>query len=444
MRLAPMRKARLRGLACIALAPVIASAAAHAADPAATEPAQPQFLAGDLGGLRPKLAASGIELGVTYIGEAFGNLSGGVRRGAVYEGQLAVSIDADLAKLAGWPGGKAHVSAMDIHGRGPSADLLGGNLMTVSNIEARPTVRLYEFWLEQNLLHDRLSLRVGQLAADAEFITSDTAGGLINGTFGWPELAAFDMRGGGPAYPLPQPGIRLQAKPLSDLTVRAAVFTDNPGGPGCTGDSQVCDAHGVTFNFSGGTLWLAELAYAANSGANAAGLPGTYKLGAWRETGAFPDQLTGKPDRRGNWGIYGIIDQTLWRPAGSDKRNLSAFMRVGGAPSDRNLISWYAGGGLGLKAPFRERPDDVLTLGVAYAHISGQAALSDRLAGPATPVRDHEAVVELSYAASIRPGWTVQPDLQYVLHPGGNVADPIRGGVIGDALVLGLRTTLSF
>ena len=73
---------------------------------------------------------------------------------------------------------------------------------------------------------------------------------------------------------------------------------------------------------------------------------------------------------------------------------------------------------------------------------NADAARADRLAGPPTPVRNYEAVIELSYKAAVRPGWWVQPDLQYVFNPGGNVENPNGSGVISSALVLGLRTTL--
>ena len=51
-------------------------------------------------------------------------------------------------------------------------------------------------------------------------------------------------------------------------------------------------------------------------------------------------------------------------------------------------------------------------------------------------VRDYEANIELSYVAQIVPGWTVQPDFQYIRHP---------SGVSGrDAKMLGVRTMLKF
>ena len=407
------------------------------------QPADPKLLFGDLGGLRKTLGAVGIGLGLSYIGETFASVTGGIKRGAVYDGRLSMSLDFDFDKLAGWSGATAHIDAYDIHGRGASANLVG-NLMTLSGIEAERATRLYTVWLEQKLFEDRVSIRAGQVAADSEFIISETAVGLINSTFGWPLLTGADNTSGGPAYPLPTPGIRLQLKPVDDLTLRTAVFSGNPAGSGCTINPQICNPSGTTFSFSGGTLWLAELEYGVNQGKKSAYLPGTYKIGAWRETGTFTDQLTDAPVRHGDWGVYAIADQTVWRRTPGEEQGLSVFMRLGGAPSDRNLVTWYADGGFGFKGLFAERPDDVLTVGVAYGRISNEAALADRLAGPPTPVRNNETLLEVTYNISLVPGWSLQPDLQYVINPGANIAKPTGTGTIPNALVLGLRTTLNF
>ena len=90
-------------------------------------------------------------------------------------------------------------------------------------------------------------------------------------------------------------------------------------------------------------------------------------------------------------------------------------------------------------------------LGVAYARVSPQAALSDRdtaaITGTPIPIRDYEAVIELTYQIQMARNWTMQPNLQYIIHPGGNVVDPnVPGGVtpIPNAFVLGLRTHLKF
>ena len=412
------------------------------AEPGEAEAPEPKLL-GDLGGLRPALDRYGIGLELGYIGETFGVVHGGAKRGAIYEGQASAGLSFDLEKMLGWPGAKIYANALQIHGRGASRTLLGGNLETVSNIEALPTTRLYRLYFEQSLFEDRISVRLGQIAADDEFITSETAGGLINGTFGWPAWTAADTRGGGPAYPLPQPGVRLQVKPAPDFILRAAAFSGNPGGKNCpSGDPQQCDPHGVLFPFSGGTLWIGEVAYSANSGKGAAGLPGVYKLGGWYETGPFPWQLDPAVSKRNNGGVYAVVDQGIWRRPERDEQGLNFFLRMGGAPSDRNFLSLYADAGIGFRAPFVSRPDDVVTLGAAYGNVSADALRAERLAGSPNSASDYAAVIELSYKAAILPGWTVQPDLQYVFNPGQNVG----GGseAVPNALILGLRTTLTF
>jgi len=39
----------------------------------------------------------------------------------------------------------------------------------------------------------------------------------------------------------------------------------------------------------------------------------------------------------------------------------------------------------------------------------------------------------------------VQPDLQYVIHPGGHIANPQNSrSTLGDEAVIGVRTTITF
>ena len=52
-------------------------------------------------------------------------------------------------------------------------------------------------------------------------------------------------------------------------------------------------------------------------------------------------------------------------------------------------------------------------------------------------VPDYEAVLELTYRAQITPWFALQPDVQWIIHPGGSTA-------IDNALVIGLRAAVSF
>jgi porin len=430
------------GAMSIVSAAQAADVTATAADGAAPKSIWEQdTLTGDWDGARTALKNKGIDITINYIGETFAVLSGGLNRRASYEGRLEFSVDSDLEKLIGWKGASTHVTVFNIHSTGKNVAANVGSIADPSNIDALQTTRLFTAWFQQGSTDDPLSVRIGQLAADDEFITSPTAAGLINGTFGWAAVLAADMTNGGPAYPLAAPGVRVQVKPTDDITILGAVFTGDPAGAHCGDAAQVCNRYGLKmFNMDGGSLWLGELQYHLNQGKDAKGLPGIYKIGAWYATTDFADQRF-PVTHSGNWGIYGVADQTVWKGAA---QSVSLFVRSGASPSDRNLLSFYVDGGVGFKGLVPGRADDVLTFGVAYEKISADAAAADRDAGLPV-VRNHEIVFEASYQAQLAPWWTLQPDIQYIVHPGGNVPDPLNPAVaVKDALVVGLRTAIKF
>jgi len=417
----------------------------------------------DPAGIRSALAAKGIQFGVNYIGDVFGNLTGGSRRGTVYEGRLELVIDADLEKLAGWQGGSFHANAYQIHGAGLSRYFIG-NLMATSNIEALASTRLYETWVEQKLFDGKFALRAGQLGADSEFITSTNAGLFLNSTFGWPQITASDLPSGGPAYPLATPGARAKLAPNDNLALLVGVLNGDPAGRGVL-DPQKRNRYGLDFRLSDPPFVIGEGQYKYGSEPGASGLPGTLKIGAWGNFGRFDDQHIGTDGRsladpmsngtparlRSNQGIYGIIDQMVYRAsADTPDKGIGVFVRASASPQDRNLIDFYIDGGANFTGLIAGRPDDAFGAAFAYARISDDARALDRdLAAimPGRPTRDYEAVVELTYQAQILPGWSVQPDFQYIFHPGGHVTDPrITAGLtaIRDSAVFGLRTTINY
>jgi porin len=421
-------------------------------------------LTGDWGGLRSSLENNGLQLGANTIDEVLGNPTGGTRQGVIYEGRLEMLVNLDLDKAIGWSGGLFHVNAYQIHGRGLSANDLGNNLLTASNIEATRSSRLFDLWLQQDLFQGVVQIRAGQLAADDEFATSQYAANFVNSTFGWPGILAADLPSGGPAYPLATPGARVKLAPTGALSLSAAVFDGNPAGPG-SGNPQLRDASGTSFRVDDGAFVIGEAAYALNQEKDATGLPGTFKLGAWYDSGRFADQhfdtlgrslaspaSTGvAAQRRGDYGAYAIADQMIWRKPETTDNGVSAFLRLAGAPSDRNLVDFYADAGINYKGLIPSRGDDVFGIAFAYARISDDASARDRdaqnFSGTSKPVRDYEAALEIMYRAQLAPWWTVQPDLQVIFHPGGNVADPsdptgIR--TISNAVILGIRSAITF
>ncbi|KQP18839.1 porin [Methylobacterium sp. Leaf100] len=421
---------------------------------------------GDPFGLRAFLKTRGITYSLTYIGEGLGNATGGLRRRAILEGLLDLEIDVDLGPLVGWQGALLHTNLFQIHGAGLSRGTLD-NIITVSGIEALPSSRVYELSLEQKLFDDRFSLRFGQLAADTEFAVTQTGTVFVNSTFGWPNNMAVVIPSGGPIYPLAVPGVRAKVVPNANFSLQVGVFDGDPAGPARSGadpDPQRRNRTGTNFRTNDPALVIAEAAYAYNIEPGSTGEAGTVTLGGWHHFGRFdslrfdgnrvplasPDS-TGIARRfRGDSGLYGIIDQTIYREPDDPNDGASVFVRVAGGPSDRNLIDLYVDAGIAYKGLVPGRSDDTVGIAFALSRVSRTARAFDTdtilATGAPGPRRSSEAVLEATYQAVLGPGVTVQPDVQYIFRPSGGIANPRDpdAGRIRNAAVFGLRTTIRY
>ena len=423
-----------------------------------------QTLTGDWGGMRKTLKDAGVDLNANDTSEMLSNPVGGFKQTTIYQGLLTMTLNLDLEKLANWPGATIYAEAYQISGRGLSRSAIG-NLLAVSTIEALVSSRLNDLWFQQELLDRQVSVRIGQIALDDEFYISQYSANFINSTFGCPDLLSTDLPSGGPCYPFAVPGVRLRVAPATDLTLSTALFNGNPAPPG-PGEPQVRNSGGTNFLIGeGGALVLSELAYSFDRKPDLPNPLSDVKLGGWYHTADFPDLRRDTLRRsladptsnevavlhRGNFGLYSVIDKLLWQPPDAPTQGLSGFMRLGGVPGDRNLISLEVDAGLTYKGLLPGRELDLTGIAASYGRIGSAArGLADDttlFTGVAQPVRDYETVLEVTYLAQIAPWWVLQPDLQLILHPGGHAVAPLPGPMgqpIPNALVLGIRSTITF
>jgi porin len=420
-------------------------------------------LSGETLGLLPNpFEKRGIKLTLTYVADALANVDGGLRRGAIYEGRLNAAIDVDLAKLVGTPGLLFHANAFESHGPRLSAQYIG-NAMPVSSNEELATTRLYEAWFEQKFWNDRFSIRAGQLAADAEFITAQYTDPFMASTYGWPAITSLDLPSGGPSPPLAAMGTRMKAVINDNITVLAGVFDGNAAGPGVD-NPETRDRYGTNFRVNDPPFAIGEAQFAYNQEKTSKGLPGTVKLGGWYHAGSFDDQrfatnglslasplANGPAQLTSDYGIYAVFQQMLYSFEGphQSERNIGIFARASASPEDqRNLVDFYADTGVAVTGPMKSRPDDKFGIAFAYSHFSSAARALDQdyaLFGTARPLRDYEANITAAYVVEIKKGWTVWPTLQYVIHPsGGYILDNGSAIALKNALVLGVRTILKF
>jgi porin len=275
---------------------------------------------------------------------------------------------------------------------------------------------------------------------------------------------AADLPSGGPAYPLATPGVRVKYDATDELTLMAGLFNGDPAGPG-SGDPQARDRHGLNFRVTDPAFVIgeAQVKYGDKSGPIP---PGVLKVGGWTHFGRFNDLRFGTDfvslaapasnglpfQHRKDYGVYAAIDQQIYAlPSGEASKGIGIFGRLLASPADRNPVNFYVDAGINFTGVMASRPDDSFGLAIAYAQISKVASALDAdaafYAGLPLPIRDREIAIEATYNAQIVPGWYVQPTVQYISHPGGNVINPSRASFtspIHDALVVGLRTTVKY
>ncbi|MBI1178283.1 hypothetical protein GC207_12680 [bacterium] len=399
---------------------------------------------------RARLANRGLTYEVEYIAEVLSNVMGGLQRGTIFEGLLNAAVDFDIGKLTSLDTGLLHVSALYPHGRSLTENYTG-DLFTLSNIDAPHDPRLFELWLEAQFARDRFSIRIGQLAADEEFATIDQGCLFINGTCGWPAILSANVPA--PAYPQGALGARVAWR-ADKWYLQGAVFDGDPNPADDSG--RPTNPNGVNYTLDEGALLLVEAGIQWDGETQNGNRPGSFKLGSWYHTATFEHLWlddtgvslasplsSGQPARvHGSWGVYAALEQALWHES-TDKdsdQGLGMFSRIGGAPATRSTVEFYAEGGLTYVGLIPGRDADTLGAAVVYGQISNQLRqlANDRnvVAGTSNPLPDYEMVIETAYRVQLCPGWTLQPCVEYIIHPGGSTA-------IHNALVLGIRSHLT-
>ncbi len=361
-----------------------------------------------------------VSVSMVYKLDVMGVAAGGVQRRAVALDNLSINADADLDALLHWHGASAHVSFLANQGGQPGT--LAGSLQGINNIEVvHHRAKLYEAWLDQSLAGGAVDVRAGLYDTNSEFNVTDSAGIFLTPTFGISTEIAATGPNGPSIFPSPALALRVNFQPRTDVYIKVAAINAHAGTLG--------DPGGVDTSFSDGLIMWGETGWTGR---------GKIAVGIWGYTKRQPDVRdtlpSGEPRPSRSHGAYLTIDEPLLRV--SDKApQVSAFVRFG--VSDGDTTPYRAAGSAGLTASHLVpgRPDGVLALGFSWGTLSAKYRANSADAG--APLDTAEIAIELTYADKLGAHLTLQPDLQYIHRPSG---DP----TIKDALVLGLRTAVSF
>lgn len=349
----------------------------------------------------------------SYTGDIITNMTGGIKTGVVFLGManLKAGFDTQNAKL--WKGGQFFINGAVTHGKSPT-ELLVGDFQAVSNIDAGDHIYIHELWYKHQF--NRFEITIGLQDLNIEFAASDNGSMFINSSFGIPPVISDNIPA--PIFPLTALGITTKIQITDKVSLSAAVYDGCP-------TAFEHNVYNTNWHIctEDGSLILGQLDWSTDLFQ----LPGTYKAGYYfhsglKETNAETGETTEVFDT--NYGFYFIADQTAWKKADSEK-SIGVFAQLALSPASINNHHYYVGGGINYFGISKKQPDDALGVAVAYAGFN-------------KTYKKNETTFEAYYKKHIGENFSIQPDLQYVIHPAGT------DEVLANALVGLVRFNLNF
>jgi porin len=410
--------------------------------------------------LRSHFDARGVTLETVNTTDIGSDVNQKGKTQALVIGDIDLLLTLDTEKLIDWQGGTLFLYGLGLYG-GNLAE--GRDAQGASNISAENIWKLFEAWYQQNLFEERISFLAGLYDVTSEFDVISSASELfVNSSFGTNPTFALSGRNGPSTFPNASLGFRAQAKLTDNVTLRAVVADGVPGDPPDDPNTM-----SVKLRQKDGILVTTELAYYVGKpdpqetvgqgvGAErprrlvfrrlgrAAALQydAKFALGGWFYTTDLDDlskrDSAGKPvERNGTHGIYGLAEQLVYGEQGPGEQGLWLFGEVAYANPKVNRFSHYFGGGLVYRGLIPGRDFDETGFGFAIARNSSHYKDGQRQEGKR--VSDQEVALEWTHAIHLSPALTIQPDVQYITHPG---TDPTRNNAL--ALIMRLELALDW
>jgi porin len=402
-------------------------------------------------GLRRRLEESDVFFEAVYTGDVMSNTKGGLATKTEVLGNLDLTLTWHTEALLDRDLGTFFAYGLLDHGGRISRDV--GDAQGVDNIEAPDAFKIFEAWWQESLFDDRASLLLGLYDVNSEFYAVDDAELFVQSSFGIGAELGTSGRNGPSIFPATSLAARVRAEPIPGFQLQAAL-TD-----GVPDDPEHPRRNRVRLSADDGAFLIAEVSYSPSDDASEPDAPSHSELrrhvgrtwsqrpsgarvaiGTWLYTARQPDLARTKPngdprETRGHPGIYLTADLDAGHIDPMHARGLAVFLQLGWADGNVGQFAGYTGAGLKYTGLIPSRPEDECGVAVAAAYNGRAFRRSSRSQGraPATA----EVAIEWTYRAVLAPWLSLQPELQYVVDPGGLRDRP-------DALVAGIRYVIDF
>ncbi|MCC6824079.1 MAG: carbohydrate porin, partial [Verrucomicrobia subdivision 3 bacterium] len=373
---------------------------------------------GDLGGLRPWLEERGMSLEGFLVADLSRNFQGGLSTGReTLRSLFELSFTLDTEPLFGFAGGTLFVDVQSQHGR-HGTELLAGDFQGFSNLDAPGFTALYELWYEQLLAGGRLRLKLGKIDASNEFAFVENGAEMLNSSAGFsPTILGFTT------YPNPATGAVLFASPADWLYLGGGVFD------GATQAGKPTGTRGPATLF-GDPDDLLVVAEVGIHGAAADRRLQRLAFGITNHSGVF-DRVDGSGlTEDGATSYYLVLDQRVAdrygrsasRDASESVPGIDGFLQLGWTSKRISPVDLHAGAGLVWSGYVPGRVHDRFGFLATWVRFSAPARAAGSFSDPS------ELACELFYRVHLTPWLWLQPDLQYIVNPGG---DGLRDALVG-------------
>jgi carbohydrate-selective porin OprB len=347
--------------------------------------------------LRREMQRIGFTPTASYVGALQTNAVGGSREVWPYAGLLSLGLSADLGKLIKVPGLMVYVSAA--WGTGASfGEAINGPLPS-SSLYA-PSFYLGEMYLQEKLVHDKLSILAGRIAGGNGFANLPVFNNYV--TYGI-NPNPYALGANDPTFFGPPPGSQWGAQATYVISpavqIEGGIFNTNL-------NSANGANHGTDFALqegNKGVLSIAEVDYFIHPNTRDKHKPGEVAVGVLHSNDSFPALNNPLVRSEGYSGVYVMAQQMVYRPRVSDA---GATVWASWTYNSKQLVSpvpqlWSAGASYVGLLP--TRPSDVISLGFVRSEGSRDG-----------PPSNTASQLEINYQWFHSRHLTVTPHAQYL------------------------------
>ena len=398
----------------------------------------------------------GVDFFLSYTSDIAGNPVGGVNpNGFTYADFFYLGGVFKTQELFGWPpGGSVTMSVAQVDGSSLSQKNIG-NQFAAQQIYVGQTFYWYQIFYEQRFWDNHANIKIGRISTGNDFATSPLYWFYMNGGIdGSPQALLINQ--GISYYATATWGAVLKAHLSSSTVARVGVYQVTPG-----------SMHGLTWNMypSDGVLLMGQFSWnpefplsGSRSGQQQSddddeqeslrspsknpvaplstkNFQGHYWMGGYYSTSTYNESLN-MPQQPNSYGLYWHADQTVYRPDPTNDTGLVLWTVFTLSPQqDISFMPFQVNGGAVYTGLIPGRKTDATLLGIAYGNFSPNFAAQQSEEGGGFPT--YELVYEAGYRICLTPTAYIQPDIQWIVNPGGT-------GTIPNALVIGAQMGLSF